>query len=287
MVKTVLTRPRRFAPTLARFAQPMHPIVCALVTKMSATAMRSMAVCALLSAGCVGEAEQLQAKGHLLLRQGSVAGALQCFRAATLRDERAQNLLRLGNALFRAQRFSEAEAAYVKARARTSEPCEAERPLAQLLAQVGRVADAENALFACLTRRPDDVDARQALGLMRLDRGDLASAAAAFDDILARNGRHAAALYARGRVALHQGQLAQAEGYFARLERQHPRKPYGSYGRALVASRKRKPEEACALLGKASALGLGPSGWDHLRRDQQLAAAHTLPCLSPSQGGAG
>jgi tetratricopeptide (TPR) repeat protein len=243
--------------------------------------------CALLLSGCVGEAEHLQAKGNLLLRQGSVAGALQCFRAAAQREDDATNLLRLGNALFRAQRFSEAEAAYTRARARAPEPCEAERPLAQLLAQMGRVNEAENALFACLTRRPGDVDARQALGLMRLDRGDLASAAAAFDDILARNGHHAAALYARGRVALHQGQLGQAETYFTRLERYHPRKPYGSYGRALVATRRRHFTDACASLVKASALGLGTGGWDQLRRDRQLAAAHALPCLAPSPGGAG
>lgn len=224
----------------------------------------------------------MHARANLLLQRGATSEALHSLRAAVAANPGdPAPLLRLGQALYDGQRFSEAEDAYrralVAAQARHADPGPAQRALAQIMVRTGQIAAAEAALDDHLAAWPGDADAWMALGLLRLHSGDPETARQAFDRILRDRPRSPAALYNRGRVALHEGDLDAAVTFFERLRQTSPRHPYGDYGLAIVAARRRQTDKACAGLKAAHDRGLFDGR--AVLRDRALRAAGPLPCV--------
>jgi Flp pilus assembly protein TadD len=235
--------------------------------------------------GCVGEADRLTAQGHLALRRGSAGAALPHLRAAArLASQDALAHVRLGQALFVAQHFGEAESAYRKALALPpgkddagrDTPGLARRGLGQLLARTGRPAEAEAVLFAAVSDDARDADAAIALARLRLSRQDFLTASRYLDKARAEKPGHTAATYNLGRLELDRGELGRAEAHFRSLAGRSPHKPYGAYGLAVVAARRGESAEACAELARAFAAGL--TDLRMVRRDAALAETPALDC---------
>jgi Flp pilus assembly protein TadD len=239
---------------------------------------RALAVVVLLVA-CGGKAAGHRAAGALRLKAGDVAGALGELRVAVQTSPAdAEAWALLGNALFEAQRYEEAEKSYRTALEldRGSRPVR--RSLAQLAVRRGRLPEAERLLRELAAEAPRDPDVQLALGTLLASRGDLGGAKAAFAQALAAAPRHAAALYNLGRAHLRTGDLAGAEAAFQRLEKLTPQAPYAPYGLALVHARRHENEPACAALYTA----IGRALFDRraAERDPELAPVRHLPCFS-------
>jgi Flp pilus assembly protein TadD len=239
---------------------------------------RALAVVVLLVA-CGGKAAGHRAAGALRLRAGDVAGALGELRVAVQTSPSdAEAWALLGNALFEAQRYEEAEKSYRSALEldRGSRPIR--RSLAQLAVRRGRLPEAERLLRELVAEAPRDPELQLALGTLLASRGDLGEAKAAFGQALAAAPRQAAALYNLGRAHLRTGDLAGAQAAFERLDRVKPEAPYAPYGLALVHARRHENEPACAALYAA----LGRALFDRraAERDPELAPVRHLPCFS-------
>jgi Flp pilus assembly protein TadD len=239
---------------------------------------RALALVVLLVA-CSGKAAGHRAVGALRLKAGDVAGALAELRAAVQAspsDGEAWALL--GNALFEAQRYEEAEKSYRTALEldRGSRPVR--RSLAQLAVRRGRLPEAERLLRELAGEAPHDPEVQVALGALLASRGDLGGAKAAFERALAAAPRHAAALYNLGRAHLRTGDPAAAQACFERLDRVKPEAPYAPYGMALVHARRHENEPACAAL--YAALGRGLFDRRAAERDPELAPVRHLPCFN-------
>jgi Flp pilus assembly protein TadD len=240
--------------------------------------MRALALLVLLVA-CGGKAAGHRAAGALRLKAGDVAGALGELRVAVQTspsDHEAWALL--GNALFEAQRYEEAEKSYRTALEldRGSRPVR--RSLAQLAVRRGRLPEAERLLRELAAEAPHDPDLQLALGTLLASRGDLGGAKAAFGQALAATPRNAAALYNMGRAHLRTGELGAAQAAFERLDRVKPEAPYAPYGLALVHARRHEHEPACAAL--YAALGRGLFDRRAAERDPELAPLRPLPCFN-------
>jgi Flp pilus assembly protein TadD len=239
-----------------------------------------LALLALLAlAACGGKAADQRAAGAMRLKVGDVAGALTALRAAVQTDPTDhQAWLLLGNALFEAQRYDEAERSYRTALDldRTLRPVR--RNLAQLAVRRGRRPEAERLLRELVAEDRRDADAQLALGTLLASRGDVGGAKAAFVEALEAAPRHQAALYNLGRAHLRTGNLAEAQEVFERLERVAPRAPYAPYGLALVHARRHESEPACMALSVAVQRGLADRR--AAERDPELAFVRNLPCFS-------
>jgi Flp pilus assembly protein TadD len=227
---------------------------------------------------CGGKAVGHRAAGAMRLKTGDVAGALGELRAAVQagpRDPQAWALL--GNALFEAQRYEEAEKSYRTALEldRRSQPVR--RALAQLAVRRGRLPEAERLLRELVGESPHDPDLQLALGTLLAARGDLGGAQAAFARALDRTPRGAAGLYDLGRTRLRSGDLAGAQQAFERLDTVAPQAPYAPYGLALVHARRNEGPAACSELSRALERGM----FDRraAERDPELAPVRQLACF--------
>jgi Flp pilus assembly protein TadD len=232
-----------------------------------------------LVVACGGKAAGHRAAGALRLKAGDVAGALGELRVAVQTspsDGEAWTLL--GNALFEAQRYEEAEKSYRTALELDRGSRLVRRSLAQLSLRRGRLPEAERLLRELAAEAPRDPDLQLALGTLLASRGDLGGAKAAFGQALAVAPRHAAALYDLGRAHLRTGDLAAAQAAFERLDRVKPEAPYAPYGLALVHARRHDNEPACAAL--YAALGRGLFDRRAAERDPELAPVRHLSCFS-------
>jgi Flp pilus assembly protein TadD len=232
-----------------------------------------------LLVACGGKAAGQRAAGALRLKAGDVAGALGELRAAVQvspADHEAWALL--GNALFEAQRYEEAERSYRTALELDRGSLPVRRSLAQLAVRRGRLPEAERLLRELCAQAPRDPDLLVALGTLLASRGDLSGAGAAFGQALAAAPRNAAALYDLGRAHLRTGDLAGAEAAFRRLDRVKPEAPYAPYGLALVHARRHENQAACDALYTA----LGRALFDRraAERDPELAPLRHLPCFN-------
>lgn len=237
-----------------------------------------LALVVLLGA-CGGKAAGHRATGALRLKAGDVAGALSELRAAVqvdAADPEAWALL--GNALFEAQRYEEAERSYRTALELHHGSGPVRRSLAQLAVRRGRLPEAERLLRELVGATPRDPDLLLALGSLLSARGDLGGARAAFQQALAAAPRHPAALYDLGRAQLRAGDLAGAQAAFERLEEVAPHAPYAPYGLALVHARRHEHEPACAKL--LEALSRAPFDRRGAERDPELTPVRHLPCFS-------
>jgi Tfp pilus assembly protein PilF len=239
---------------------------------------KALALVVLLVA-CGGKAAGHRAAGALRLKAGDVAAALGELRVAVQTSPAdAEAWALLGNALFEAQRYEEAEKSYRTALEldRGSRPVR--RSLAQLAVRRGRLPEAERLLRELASEVPRDPDLQLALGTLLAARGDLGGAKAAFGQALAAAPRHAAALYDLGRAHLRTGDLAAAQAAFERLDEVAPLAPYAPYGLALVHARRHENEPACAAL--LTALGRRPFDRRAAERDPELSPVRHLPCFS-------
>jgi Flp pilus assembly protein TadD len=237
-----------------------------------------LALVVLLGA-CGGKAAGHRAVGALRLKAGDVAGALSELRAAVQvspADPEAWALL--GNALFEAQRYEEAERSYRSALELDHGSRPVRRSLAQLAVRRGRLPEAERLLRELAIEVPGDPDPQLALGALLAARGDPNGAKAVFYRALAAAPRHPAALYDLGRTHLRTGDLAGAQAAFERLDQVAPHAPYAPYGLALVHARRHENEPACAMLRTA----LGRSLFDRraAERDPELSPVRHLPCFT-------
>jgi Flp pilus assembly protein TadD len=233
----------------------------------------------LLLVSCGGKAVGHRAAGAMRLKAGDVAGALGELRQAVQADPgdpEAWTLL--GNALFEAQRYEEAEKSYRTALDLDRRLRPVRRSLAQLALRRGRRPEAERLLRELAAEDPRDPDGQIALGTLLASRGDLGGARAAFSQALATSPRHPAALYNLGRTLLRAGDVAGAEAAFTRLETVAPHAPYASYGMALVHARRHEAEPACQALSRALERGL--SDRRAAERDPELAPVRQFPCFS-------
>jgi Flp pilus assembly protein TadD len=236
-----------------------------------------LALLALVS--CGGKASGHRAAGAMRLKANDVAGALSVLRVAVQVDPGDWGAWsQLGNALFEAQRYEEAEKSFRTALEldRTLRPVR--RSLAQLAVRRGRLPEAERLLRALVEEDPREPDAQLALGTLLAARGDLPGARSAFQAALAAAPRHPAALYNLGRVRLRTGDLPGAQESFERLAKVAPQAPYAFYGLALVHARRHEAEPACLALSQALQRGL--SDRRAAERDPELAPVRHLPCFS-------
>jgi superkiller protein 3 len=238
-----------------------------------------LAVAQVVCGACGGTGAGHRAAGALRLKAGDVAGALGELRVAVQKapdDAEAWELL--GNALFEAQRYEEAERSYRSALDLDRRSPTARRSLAQLALRRGRRPEAERLLRELVAESPHDPELQLALGTLLSSRGDLGGAGAAFGQALVGAPRHRAALYNLGRTYLRVGDLASAQAAFERLERVAPDAPYAPYGMALVHARRHEAEPACAALFRA----IGRALFDRraAERDPELAPVRHLPCFS-------
>jgi Flp pilus assembly protein TadD len=238
-----------------------------------------LGLAALLAVSCGGKAAGHRAAGAMRLKAGDVAGALAELRAAveaSPADPRTWTLL--GDALFEAQRYDEAEKSYRTALELDRRSRPVRRSLAQLALRRGRLPEAERLLRELVSEAPGDPDYQLALGTLLAARGDLGSARATFARVLAISPRHPAALYNLGRAELRAGDLNGAEDAFRRLDAVSPQAPYAPYGLALVHARRHETEPACAELLRA----LDRSLFDRraAERDPELAPLRGLPCFT-------
>src|SRR5262245_3922135 len=256
-------------------ASPPRLSATAIVLVLPAVLPPLVAAC---SAACSGTGARHQATASLLLKRGNVAGALDEARAGVKENPAsAAAWTLLGNALFEAQRYDEAEHAYRSAVGADADARDARRGFAQVALRRGRLGEAESALRELLGRSPGDLDARTALGALLLARGDVAGARQSFEAVVRRAPWHAAALYNLGRLHLRHGDSGAAEAAFAKLERATPGMPYSSYGRALLVARRGQPDEACAALDQA--IGQGLSDRRGIERDPELGPVRAAPCF--------
>ena len=245
---------------------------------MNLPALLLLALALALVPACEGKGGRARASGAMRLQRGDVAGALADLRAAVAAAPRdADGWWFLGDALFEAQRYEEAEKAYRSALELDPGLRPARRSLAQLALRRGRIPEAERLLRELAAAAPRDIDAQLALGTLLAARGDLAGARAAFAAALAFAPRNAAALYNLGRAHLRAGDVAAAEAVFTRLGAAAPYAPYAAYGRALVATRRGHADPACADL--ATALRTGLSDRRAVERDPELAGLRGRPCF--------
>jgi Flp pilus assembly protein TadD len=240
---------------------------------------KALALAALVLVACGGKAAGHRAAGALRLRAGDVAAALGELRVAVQTsptDPQAWALL--GNALFEAQRYEEAERSYRNALELDRRSRPVRRSLAQLALRRGRLPEAERLLRELASEAPRDPDAQLALGNLLAARGDLTAARGAFQQALVAVPRHPAALYALGRASLRAGDLAAAQAAFERLDQVAPLAPYAPYGLALLYGRRHEPARACEAL--ATALGRALFDRRAAERDPELAPVRHLPCFS-------
>src|SRR4051794_5106042 len=132
-------------------------------------AMRSLCVAllALGLVGCGGKAVGYRATGAMRLKAGDVAGAVAELRAAGQTDpaDPAAWAL-LGDALFEAQRYEEAEKSYRSALELDHQDASVRRRLAQLAIRRGRVPEAERLLREIVSHPAGNSDAQIALGTL-------------------------------------------------------------------------------------------------------------------------
>jgi Flp pilus assembly protein TadD len=260
-------------PFIGAAVTDLEPAVLNTVRRMK----RALALVVLLVA-CGGKAAGHRAAGALRLRAGDVAGALGELRVAVQANPAdAEAWALLGDALFEAQRYEEAEKSLRTALELDRGTHPVRRALAQLAVRRGRLPEAERLLRELAAEAPRDPDLQVALGTLLASRGDLGGAKAAFERALAAVPRHAAALYDLGRAHLRTGDLAGAQAAFERLDKVKPEAPYAPYGLALVHARRHENEAACAALYAA----LGRSLFDRraAERDPELAPVRHLPCF--------
>jgi Flp pilus assembly protein TadD len=234
---------------------------------------------ALLVISCGGKSAGHRAAGAMRLRAGDVAGALGELRAAVQvgpTDGEAWALL--GNALFEAQRYEEAEKSYRTALELDRKSLPIRRALAQLAVRRGRLPEAERLLRELAGQAPRDPEMELALGTLLAARNDLGEAEAAFRRALAAAPRQPAGLYNLGRARLRAGDLAGAEAAFTRLDAVARQAPYAPYGLALVHARRNEGQAACDELERA----LGRALFDRraAERDPELAPVRHLSCFS-------
>jgi Flp pilus assembly protein TadD len=238
-----------------------------------------LALAALVLVACGGKAAGYRAAGAMRLKTGDVAAALGELRVAAYTSPgEPQAWALLGNALFEAQRYEEAEKSYRTALELDRGARPVRRSLAQLAVRRGRLPEAERLLRELSAEAPHDPDLLLALGTLLAARGDLGGAKAAFVQALAAAPRHPAALYNLGRAYLRAGDLTAAQAAFDRLELVAPHAPYAPYGQALIHARRHQADPACAAL--FTALGRGLFDRRAAERDPELAPVRHLPCFS-------
>lgn len=147
--------------------------------------------------------------------------------------EKAEEQLRLANALMREGRPAEAAACYGHAIALAPDRADARYNLGVALRDLGRWAEAERQFRDALVLNPDHAEAHNNLGLTLQNQGRLDEAAACYRRAIALRPGHAKAHYNLALALQHQGRLDDAASSYRRALELKPDYARAHYNLAL------------------------------------------------------
>jgi Flp pilus assembly protein TadD len=167
----------------------------------------------------------------------------------------------LGDALEKAGRLGEAEAAYRRALALKPVFSHGHYNLGRLLYKAGRKAEAAEQFRAALDDRPDYAEAHNHLGVIFAEQGELERARAAYESALATDPSNANAMNNLGILSARAGRSAEAERFFRRATAANPYDPTGFANLGVMLAQLGRTSEAERAFLQALALNpnFGPA----------------------------
>jgi Flp pilus assembly protein TadD len=162
-------------------------------------------------------AKRLLAQGNSSFARGEYHQALDIYaRVVELKPRDADARNNLGAALYKLERFIEADEQFRKAiQLRPAYP-EALCNLGAVLTWEGKFAEAEVTLRRALKLRPNYLTARGLLGKALLPQGRTREAKPHFEKVLGKSANDFEALHGMGQIAMMEGRFEEAEQWFNR-----------------------------------------------------------------------
>lgn len=163
-------------------------------------------------------AGRLLAQGNACFARGEHLQAMELYaRVVELKPRDAEARNNLGAALYKLERFGEADEQFRKAVAFRPKYPEALCNLGAVLQWEGYFAESEDSLRKALKLRPNYLDARCLLGRTLVLQGRPSEAKAQFENTLGTSPNDEEALLGMGQVASMQGRFEEAESWFKRV----------------------------------------------------------------------
>jgi tetratricopeptide (TPR) repeat protein len=170
-----------------------------------------------------GTARSLLGRAQDAFRRGDFAQSVELFREhVEAKPARAEVLNTLGVALFKTERYAEAEVEFRNAARKDSNNPDAQGNLGMMQLSRGLFAEAEQSLRRALKLAPDNPETRVNLGLALLQLARIEDARSQFAKVLRAAPRHAQALYGMGLIARAEGQFEMAGSFFNRAMESEP-----------------------------------------------------------------
>ncbi|MBE3097636.1 MAG: tetratricopeptide repeat protein [Planctomycetes bacterium] len=196
--------------------------------------------------------------GDALVRQGRMTEAQDLWAEALCgRPECLQAINRMADALTAQGRLDEA-AAWAERAIRLRPDAAQHRCLGSLLARQGKADEAIRAYRRGLERHPEDVGLREGLAAALASRKEFAEAAAEFEALLAAAPEHLAARCALARALENLGRTEEAAGQYRLALALNPRMPEALAGLQSLGAAGEMSDDVLGTVKKASYLG-GPS----------------------------
>jgi tetratricopeptide (TPR) repeat protein len=183
------------------------------------------------------------AMGEKCIAQGALAEAVSVLEPLVESNPHfAEAINSLGAALFKLNRYAEAEERFRQAAAIKPDYHHAHRNLGNLLRVRGLLTESEAALRTALKLSPNDLETRNSLGWTLLHLGHGRAAEACFRKILKFDPGHVDALLGMGNVIKTQGRFEDAELMFKRAQKLAPTLP--SAWSSLCGVRRMTPSDS-------------------------------------------